>query len=89
MIYYPTGQIQEQVWWVNSKLHRKGGKPAIIRYWDNGQIHEQQWWINGVKLTDLQVIHMKRKPITHLIHELMLVNRKEKMLTREILPLVY
>jgi len=41
---YENGANGDNSWWVNGKLHRDGGRPAIERA--NG---EKEWWLNGVR----------------------------------------
>ena len=45
--YFQSGKIEHEEWYLNSKVHRGGGKPAIIQYYENGQITYEERWVNN------------------------------------------
>lgn len=50
--YFPNGQIKEQIWRLEGKLHNdtltsNGRQSAYISYYETGQIREESWWVNG------------------------------------------
>jgi len=44
--YYPNGQKQYEVWYLNGKEHREDG-PSYQYWYENGQKWYEEWYLNG------------------------------------------
>ena len=46
IIYYPNGNKQHELWYINGSRHREDG-PAYIWYYETGQVKRESWYFNG------------------------------------------
>ena len=46
-INFPNGNIKQQSYTLDGKLHRTDDNPAKIKYYENGNIKSEQYWIDG------------------------------------------
>ena len=46
VIYYESGQVESEYWWVDGKWHRTDG-PARIYYYESGQVGSEYWLVDG------------------------------------------
>lgn len=51
MIYYRSGQVRDETWYINDELHRGRDRPAKITCYESGQV-EEEWWVNGRKIRE-------------------------------------